>query len=120
MNSSRLCSTGIQKTTSVVTEKVRPDRAPDFQVETFAIRSITRKSVLVRRWKCAPDLHAERAPSLQRSSRCQVRSIRLRELCRVACNVDVRHSTGYLLLRCRNVGHIREADEELYCLNLAC
>ena len=32
--------------------------------------------------------------------------------------MHVRHGSGYLLLRSRNVGHLREANEELYCLNL--
>jgi hypothetical protein len=34
--------------------------------------------------------------------------------------VHVRHGSGYLLLRFGNVGHLREANEELHCLSLAC
>src|SRR5437016_157865 len=67
----------------------------------------------------APHFRAERTPSGQRSLRCQVRSVRLRERRCIARNVHVGHGSSYLLLRQRNVAHCRETDEELDGLSLA-
>ena len=97
-------------------------RVTPVQLVKKALQRSIRKTVELRRFSSwiplvrrnrNPHLSAERTPGLQRSLRCRMRSVRLREPCSIARNVHVGHGSGYLPLRRRNVAHRREADEEL-------